>query len=438
MKKLSLFVLLALCFNFINAQSTTDTTQKIIAGRENSIKQEQKPYVILISADGFRYDYAEKYGATNLLNLANSGVRAESMIPSYPSLTFPNHYTLVTGLYPAHHGLVNNSFYDREKKTFYGMRKASVVKDGSWYGGTPIWVLAEQHKMLSASFYWVGSEADVKGVLPTYYYTYNEAIPIDRRIQIVKDWLQLPEDRRPHLITFYFPEVDHNGHEFGPDAPETQQSVRWLDSSIQKLVNTVNSTGLPVNFIFVSDHGMTTVDVDHPVIVPNNIDTTKFLVSFGAEITSLYAKNKADIPNAYQALKLQENGFKVYLRDSIPDSLHYKTSDDVMNRIGDILLVADWPRGFGTPGRKMKSGAHGYNPYTVKDMHATFYAWGPAFKKHITIPSFQNVNVYPIVADILKLKYDFKIDGTQEVAKEILKKMKKKKFKKKRNKLKIE
>lgn len=438
MKKLSLSLVLVLCISVIHAQNVPDTIQKVIAGRENSPKQEKKPYVILISADGFRYDFAEKYGATNLLNLSSNGVRAESMIPSYPSLTFPNHYTLITGLYPSHHGLVNNSFYDRNKNDFYGMRKMNLVTNGSWYGGTPIWVLAEQQKMLSASFYWVGSEADVQGIRPTYYYSYNEVIPIDRRIQIVKDWLQLPEDQRPHLITFYFPEVDHNGHEFGPEAPQTEQSVRWLDSSVQKLVTEVNKTGLPINFIFVSDHGMTTVDTEHPVILPNSlIDTSKFRISYGGEIAMLYAKNKADIPEMYNKLKLKEDGFKVYLRDNMPDSLHYGTADDVMDRIGDILLITDWPREFGTPGRKMKSGAHGFNPYTVKDMHATFYAWGPAFKNHLTIPAFQNVNVYPIVADILGLKYDFKIDGTQEVAKEILKPVKKKKFKKKKHKLKI-
>lgn len=421
MKKILLLLFCAFSSFLIWSQNTPDTVQKIIEGRVNSPEQQTKPYVIMISADGFRYDYAEKYGAKNLLQLSNDGVKAESMIPSYPSLTFPNHYTLVTGLYPSHHGLVNNYFYDRNRQQFYSMRNPKTVTDGTWYGGTPLWVLAEQQHMLTASFYWVGSEADIKGTLPTYYYSYNEAIPIDRRIQIVKDWLQLPANRRPHLITFYFPEVDHNGHSYGPDAPQTAGAVRWLDSSVQKLVDAVKSTGLPVNFIFVSDHGMTKVDTEHPLPKPAGIDSSSFIVPQGAELVELYAKNKDDVSDTYLKLKKEENGYKVFLRENMPDKLHYGVNDDVFNRIGDILLIPDWPKVFSFTSRKPSPGAHGYNPYLVKDMHATFYAWGPAFKKGLQIPSFQNVNVYPVVTTILGLKYTDKIDGTPAVANEILK-----------------
>src|ERR1700761_5962706 len=128
----------------VTVLAQVDTTQKVIPGRKNATGQEKKPYVILISADGFRYDYAEKYHAAHLLELANSGVKAESMIPSYPSVTFPNHYTLVTGLYPSHQGIVNNSFYDRDRKDSYSMSNKAKVGDGTWYGGTPLWSLAEQ------------------------------------------------------------------------------------------------------------------------------------------------------------------------------------------------------------------------------------------------------------------------------------------------------
>jgi predicted AlkP superfamily pyrophosphatase or phosphodiesterase len=421
MKKFVLLILWAFSLIYIRAQNIPDTTQKIVPGRSNSPEQQQKPYVILISADGFRYDYAQKYGATNLLQLSNEGVMAESMIPSYPSLTFPNHYTLVTGLYPSHHGLVNNLFYDRNRKAFYSMRNPKTVKDGSWYGGTPLWVLAEQQQMLTASFYWVGSEADIKGVFPSYYYSYNEAIPIDRRIQIVKEWLQLPPESRPHLITFYFPEVDHSGHTYGPDAPETAQAVRWLDSSIRKLVDTVRTTGLPVNFIFVSDHGMTNADRDTLLSMPAAVDTSRFIIPSGGEIVELYAKNKEDVTDTYVKLLREARGYKVYLRENVPAKLHYGIEDDAMDRIGDIILVPDWPKVFDFSSRKPPPGAHGYDPYLVKDMHATFYAWGPAFKNNLEIPSFQNVNVYPVVTTILGLKYTEKIDGTPAIANEILK-----------------
>ncbi len=421
MKRIFLLILFIAGSFFIWAQNTPDTTQRIIEGRVNSPEQQQKPYVIMISADGFRYDYAGKYGAKNLLALSNSGVRAESMIPSYPSMTFPNHYTLATGLYPSHHGLVNNLFYDRNRKAFYSMRDSKAVADGSWYGGTPLWVLAEQQHMLTASFYWVGSEAEIKGIRPTYYFRYNEAISVDRRIQILKEWLQLPPERRPHFITFYFPEVDHSGHSFGPDSPQTENAVHWMDSTIQRLVDTVKTTGLPVNFIFVSDHGMTKVDNDNTLPLPAAVDTSKFIVPPGSELVELYAKNKDDISDTYVKLMEDSKGYKVYLKENMPARLHYGIKDDVFDRIGDILLVPDWPKIFNFSSRKPSPGAHGYDPYLVKDMLATFYAWGPAFKQEFRIPSFQNVNVYPVVTKILGLNNTDQIDGKNAIADLILK-----------------
>ena len=416
------FILILIQFLFLfRLYAQPDTTQKIIQDRRNSPAQQQKPYVILISADGFRYDYAEKYMADNLLTLSREGVRAASMIPSYPTLTFPNHYSLVTGMYPSHHGLVSNYFYDPGRNASYSMRNANTVKDGSWYGGMPFWVLAEQQQMLTASFYWVGSEADIKGILPTYHYSYNEVIPIERRIQIVLDWLQLPPDRRPHLITFYFPEVDHSGHSYGPDSPKTGEAVRWVDSSIKKLTDAVKTTGLPVNFIFVSDHGMTNIDVENTLPMPSAVDTSKFIIPRGSELVVLYAKNKKDILPTYQKLKKQGNGFKVYFKSEMSKQLHYGDKDDLMNRMGDILLIPDWPKVFHFSTRKPNPGAHGYDPYLVKDMQATFFAWGPAFKKGMRIGSFENVHVFPVVAKILDLKYTHKIDGTEELSEKILK-----------------
>ena len=284
------------------------------------------------------------------------------------------------------------------------MRDASAVKDGSWYGGTPLWVLAEQQQMLTASFFWVGSEANIKGTLPTYYYAFNDSIPIDRRIQTVISWLKLPPEKRPHLISFYISRVDHEGHSYGPDAPETAEAVRWVDTTIQKLTDAVKQTGLPVNFIFVSDHGMTKIDVDHPLSLPPSLDTSKFIIPRGSELLELYAKNKANISDIYKKLK-KEKGFTAYLKSNTPSRLHYSSKDDVMNRIGDILLIPTWPQAFNLSTRKLNPGAHGYDPRLVKDMLATFYAWGPAFKNHLEIPAFENVNVYPVITKILGLSY---------------------------------
>ncbi|MEO7048176.1 MAG: ectonucleotide pyrophosphatase/phosphodiesterase [Ferruginibacter sp.] len=415
--------LLFICslFCFVAATAQPDTTQKIIAGRTNSPEQQQKPYVILISLDGFRYDYAEKYDAVNIKALSATGVKAESMIPSYPSLTFPNHYTLVTGLYPSHHGLVSNGFYAPDRREGYSMKDSKAVKDGSWYGGTPLWVLAEEQHMLSASFYWVGSEAAIKGTLPTYYYNYNEAIPNTRRVEIVKDWLLLPPEKRPHLITVYFPETDHAGHKYGPDAPETGVAVKVVDSAIGQLADAVRSTGLPVSFIIVSDHGMAKIDVQHQMPLPAVVDTSHFIIPRGSELVMLYAKKKKYIKPTYRKLKAAEKDYTVYLKKNMPANLHYSKKDDRKNHIGDILLLPTWPATFYIKKPDTDIGSHGFNPYTLKQMDASFFAWGPAFRTDLTIPSFQNVDVYPIVTTILGLHDDEAIDGTMKVANEILK-----------------
>lgn len=417
MKKIAFLVAFLIQTVYVLAQ--TDTAQKVIAGRSNSKEQQDKPYVIMISADGFRYDYAEKYHADHLLALASDGVKAESMIPSFPSVTFPNHYTMVTGLYPSHAGLVINNFYDRTLQRFYSY-KGPTVSEGIWYGGTPLWVLAEKQQMVTASYFWVGSEAPIQGILPTYYYKYNSAAPINQRISTVVSWLKLPADKRPHLITFYLPQVDHEGHKHGPDSKEVENAVHFIDSAVYQLTEAVKTTGLNVNYIFVSDHGMTTVDTAHTMKLPATVDTSKFIVSGDGLLVELYAKNVNDIPKTYEQLKKEAKDYDVFLRVNMPEHFHYGKSDDWHNRIGDILLIARWPKIFALGKYKPDPGQHGYDPAVVKDMHATFYAWGPAFKSHTQVAPFPNVDIYPVVTQILGLNYAEKIDGTKHLANEVL------------------
>lgn len=424
MKRTSFLIVLALLCLQAFGQTTPafpDTTQKIIPGRKNSFEQQKKPYVILISADGYRWDYTEKYQAKNLIRLRSTGVKATSMMPSYPSVTFPNHYAMVSGLYPSHSGLVNNAFYDRDRKDTYSMGAKQKVADGSWYGGTPLWVLAEQQHMLAASFYWVASEAAIKDTRPTYYYIYNEKIETNNRIAAVVNWLKLPPAERPHFITFYLPEVDHAGHHDGPDAPETERQVLFVDSAINELTKAVKTTGLDVNFVFVSDHGMTRVDNKNPLSVPAAIDTAKFKVSGDGILVELYAKDKTAIESTFDELTREAKDYKVYLKTNMPARWHYGATDDWHNRIGDIILVPDWPRVFNLSNRKnLNPGWHGFDPWVVKDMHSTFYAWGPAFRKGLTIEPFPNVDVYNLVSDILGLKITEKVDGTKQLANKVL------------------
>jgi predicted AlkP superfamily pyrophosphatase or phosphodiesterase len=418
MMKKSIVLLWMICAMNSFAQ---DTTQQIIPGRQNAIHQQDKSYVILISADGFRYDYAKKYNAKNLIALGKKGVVADYMFPSFPSLTFPNHYTIVTGLYPAHHGLVDNSFYDRARQQTYGMQDKKMVADPYWYGGTPLWVLAEQQQMIAASFYWVASEAPIQQLPPTYHYFYNEKIGIDQRIETVKQWLALPKDKRPHFISFYFPEVDHAGHSFGPDSKETAEAVQFVDESIGKLQAVAAASGLPVNFVFVADHGMAKVDQQNTIPYPI-IDTSLFTINSGSAVLQLYAKDENAIYPFYETLKKNAVDYDVYLKSSMPAQLDYGSTDDRYNRIGDIILLARLPKVFNRGGRPTGPGKHGFDPHHPS-MRAIFQAWGPAFKKGLRIRGFENIHVYPLIAEILGLKYDANaIDGKSDVLRNIINK----------------
>jgi predicted AlkP superfamily pyrophosphatase or phosphodiesterase len=401
-----------------------DTIQQIVPGRKNAVTQINKPYVILISADGFRYDYAEKYHAENLLKLSRSGVKAKSMIPSFPSVTYPNHYSIATGLYPAHHGLVYNQFYDRSRKSSYSISDRKTVEDGSWYGGTPIWVLAEQQAMLTASYFFVGDEAAIQNVYSTYRYHFNDTADINFRINKVVDWLKLPEDIRPHLICFYLSNVDHDGHMFGPDASQTEAAVQFVDKAMGSMVEKVNATGLPVNYIFLSDHGMAAVDTVTRINIATMIDTSRFIMRGGGTSLHLYAKDTADIQSTYELLKKKGIFFSVYLREEIPAKWYYAKTDDYFNRIGDIFIVPQYPKVLSGYTNRISPGAHGFDP-AMKKMHAVFYAWGPQIKAGKTIRSFENVHVYPLMCQLLGLTNTNQIDGDPKVLEKIVRKVNK-------------
>ena len=421
MKKLIVFVFLLLA---IWSFAQKDTAQVIIPQRENSVQARNKPYVILISADGFRSDYLKKYNAKNLLNFAKNGVLAKAMIPSFPTLTFPNHWTITTGLYPAHHGLIDNNFYDYKKEKFYAMSKKENAEDGSWYGGIPLWSLAEKQGMLSAAMMWVGSASDAADARPTYYYHYHEKFSPEEKVTKVLNWLKLPEEERPHLISLYFPEVDAAGHDHGPDSKEAEAAVQKIDEAVKNLVEKVKVLGLKnVNFIFVSDHGMVKINKENPLQIPEMLfDKNRFDFYNAQTLLRVVVKNSDEVKSAFQELKKNKTkDYDVFLDQKFPRKLNFSTKDDRFGRIGQIVLIPKAPKIFLERGKYTSLGKHGYNPYQVPEMKATFLAFGDAFKNNLTIGEFKNINVYPIVAEILDLKITHEIDGRNDTARKVLK-----------------
>jgi alkaline phosphatase D len=384
-----------------------------------SAEQEQKHYVVMVSLDGFRYDYAQKYKASHILALATEGASApDGMIPSYPSLTFPNHYTLVTGLYPEHHGIVANSFYDPARKASYAIRDQAAVTDGSWYGGVPLWSLAEKQGMRSACFFWPGSEAEIAGERPTYYLHFDDKLDDRKRIDQVIAWLRLPDAQRPHFITLYYSNVDHAGHEFGPGTPQVADAVKHVDDLIGRLHASLDALHLPIDLIVVSDHGMERVQ-------GNWITLDKYLNLDNFETAGplLYAPSEAEANRAYQKLKSADALFTVYRRARVPAYLHYSTNpregDPVVIPRGPYMIRAHGP----APGREdhaPPAGEHGYDPYEMHTMRAIFFAAGPDIKAGATVKPFENINVFPLVTKILGLQNPT-IDGSLNVLSGILK-----------------
>lgn len=385
------------------------------------------PYVILVSFDGFRSDYVERFDLPNLKQFIREGAAADGMLPSFPSKTFPNHYTIVTGLYPGHHGLVDNNFYDPKKKATYGMRVKEAVIDPSYYGGKPLWQLARENNVTSASYFWVGSELQQEGLHPNHFHKYEQSVPFDLRVDEVIRWLNLPEKERPHMITLYFHSPDHESHKYGPLADETKNTVLRMDSLLGRFMQRVDSTKLPVNVILVSDHGMSELQNREETFIMIDeilVSNKTIQVSNGGTQAHIYTSSSAQTDSLFQVLNKTASSYRVVKRKDFPDRWHYDHP-----RSGDILLIANPGKYIVSgPREKMRDGwinggtfgAHGYDPDEVKEMAGIFYAKGPNIKKGMKVSTFRNIHVYPFIAKILELKTD-KIDGDVKVLESILK-----------------
>jgi alkaline phosphatase D len=384
----------------------------------NSAAAQSRHYVVVVSLDGFRWDYAKRENTAHLLAMAKQGVWApEGMLPSYPSLTFPNHFTIVTGLYPEHHGLVANGFLDPARQKSYSMADPEAVKDGSWYSGTPLWSLAESQGMRTACLFWPGSEAKIAGYRPTWYAEFNsstEATPKveQARIDDAIALLHLPADQRPHLILMYYSEPDHEGHHFGPDATETRAAELKMDRLVGKLNAALDATGLAIDLVVVSDHGMA-----HVASEWITLDQFANLAGFDATGPLLYGKSEEDRRRVYEQLKKASSQFMVFRRENVPAELNYnqnaREGDPVVIATGAYAIRAHAPAN-GKPDQAPGPGMHGFDPRKVPEMKASFFAAGPDIVQGKTVAPFENVNLYPWIAHMLGLAPG-KTDGSLNI-----------------------
>ncbi|MBC3920873.1 alkaline phosphatase family protein [Undibacterium sp. CY18W] len=389
-------------------------SQKPVADAATTRAAEYRP-VILVSIDGFKPDYLNR-GVTPRLNaLAASGVRAETMRPSFPSITFPNHYTLVTGLRPDHHGIVGNTMEDSKiPGVRFRLGNSSAVLDRRWWDeAEPVWVTAEKNNVRSAIMFWPGSEAAIHGVRPSEYRPFDGKLSPSDRVDTMLAWLDKPASSRPQFLTLYFDQVDHAGHEFGPDTPEVTEAVASADVAIARLMEGLRTRNLDANVIIVSDHGMAATSPERTVQLDKIVNPALYTVVTYGSYAGIDPKPGQEEAVAKDLLKTHEH-MQCWKKENIPARYEYGQNPRVPRFV--CLPEVSWlvmPDAAAVA--KAGKGAHGYDNQS-KEMQALFIANGPAFKQGAVLPTFDNVSVYPLIMKLIHvpaLPSDGKLESVQ-------------------------
>lgn len=374
------------------------------------------PYVLLVSFDGFRWDYLNRDITPNLNAFIDSGVRASSLRPSFPTKTFPNHISIITGMYPENHGIIFNQFEEIETGEIYQLSDTAAVRNPNWYKGEAFWTTAEKNNITTASFFWPGSELNDKNRRPTYYKQYEHNLPYRERIDGVMDWLQLPMKDRPHFITLYFHDTDYYGHEFGPNSPEINQSIERLDNLVGYLNNELSKIGMKdsLNIIFVSDHGMTEINATRTINIENILDGLEYKLGGSKPVAMIEPKLDA-YDSVYARLERNQKHFKLYRKDNMPKYYHFNKNDNIYS----LLLVADlgWSivdnKQILNMSKYSSNGNHGYDHNNI-ELHGIFAANGPNFKYGYKTGSLFNIDIYPLLCKIFNIPPNPNIDGRLE------------------------
>lgn len=373
----------------------------LVACASPSHPQSLKPTVILVSLDGFRWDYLDRGITPNLSRLAREGVRAKAMTPVFPTKTFPNHYAIVTGNYPAHNGILGNTFTAPELGATFRMSDRDAVRDSRFWLAEPIWVTAERQGQRTAPFFWPGSEAAIQGVHATYVVPYTPGMRDKARVSRVLGWLDLPPAQRPTFLTLYLSGVDGAGHRYGPDAPETREAISHADSILGLLMDGLARRGIgdSVNVIVVSDHGMTATSPDRVIRLGRLLPRAWLDVDNLSP--TLMAWPRAGFDDSVYARLHGVRHLTVYRREELPARFHLEGSP----RVPPVVAIADqgWTIRWGDEGIWRTNGDHGYDD-SLPDMGAIFIAHGPAFRRGVVVPAFRNIHLYPLMAHLLHLE----------------------------------
>ena len=384
------------------------------SGGKNLPSQQNKPYLILISIDGFRWDYQDRYATPAMDRIAADGIRADAMQPVFPTLTFPNHYSIATGLYPANHGLIGNRFFSPDRGRFYSLYDRHTVQDGSWYGGEPVWVAAERNGMVTAAYYFVGTEAPVNDIPLSHWRPFDPSVSGSRRVEQVLDWLNMEDEQRPHLITLYFEDVDSATHQHGPGSSQSIAAIERVDGYLGQLIAGIEALPIAeeVYLVVVSDHGQSGIDRNtEPLILSNvtNLDGLTVVDHGTVAFINFPAPDNQREKSIRNAINRSWNHGQAMLLSEVPADWHVSESAG----FAEIIVQAD--PGFlvfssAQEARKTSPGDHGWAP-EFRDMHGIFLASGPGIPHGVQIPPIEVVDVYPLLMKILGLPVTTSIDG---------------------------
>jgi predicted AlkP superfamily pyrophosphatase or phosphodiesterase len=363
---------------------------------------EESAPVLLVSIDSFRADYLDRGVTPNLSRIARDGVRARWMNPSYPSLTFPNHYTLVTGLRPDHHGIVHNTMHDPALGSFRNS-DAKAVREPRWWGGEPLWVTAEKAGLRTATLFWPGSEAPINGTWPHDWVEYDEAMSMPQRVDKVVGWLSRAAGERPRLATLYFEALDETAHSFGPDSPQTNATLADIDAAIGRLLRGLSQHGLRdrVNLVIVSDHGMAPVPFAQTRNIESLVDPADARYVSAGEVLGFVPQPGREAATEARLLGRHDH-FECWRKGELPPRWQYGKNPRVPPIVCqmDVGWDAVTPQKLAMRNPGSTRGSHGYDPMDPS-MRALFIAQGPAFRRGVEVQPFDNVDVYPLLARLV-------------------------------------
>ncbi len=387
----SLVPMLVLALAACAGSPAVDIAPAPVAGREAAARP-LAPLTILVSIDGFRPDYLERRSTPTLSALAESGARA-AMRPSFPSVTFPNHYTLVTGLHPDRHGIVGNAFVDPALGRFSMARKETAW----WDQAEPVWVTAEKAGLTTGTMFWPGSETEIRGVRPTHWREFDQDLSGEARVDQILAWLDGP--RPPAFATLYFDIVDSAGHRHGPDAPETTAAAAEVDAALARLLQGVEARGLRdrTHLVIVADHGMAATDPSRVVWLDDLVDPAALEIIYAGAAAFLepVAGREAEVE---AALARRHPHAECWTRATIPARLELGRNP----RVSSIVCAAEPGWLLATRARPVTraGGAHGYDP-AAPEMAALFIAHGPAIRPGVTLGDLDSVDVQPLLGRLL-------------------------------------